>query len=124
MVRETQVECSFLIPVVRDTNLLDGQPHPTEAWDWLDVELYTLFGGRTLAPGLYEGFYRDPHTQAKVSDQSRKYIVVVPSRAVDQLRLLLAEACWGFRQKCIYLSIAGEVEFIEANDHEPDEDLR
>ncbi len=56
----TTVECSFLIPVRRDSALSDGRPHPRKAWEWLDNELYVRFGGMTLAPGKYQGFYQDP----------------------------------------------------------------
>jgi hypothetical protein len=30
-----------------------------------------------------------------------------------ELRQLLAQACGRFQQKCIYLSVAGRVEFVE-----------
>lgn len=36
----------------------------------------------------------------------------------DELRTLLSVACVKFQQKCIYLSTAGQVEFIEANQNE------
>jgi len=115
------VECSFFIPIRRDANLSDGDLHSAEVWEWLDDELYAHFEGRTIAPGLYEGFYQDPGTKQRVSDQSRQYIVAVKTSALDQLRSLLAQACVRFHQKCIYLSVADQVEFIEADDHEPNE---
>jgi hypothetical protein len=118
MVQALPVECSFLVPIRRDANLSDGDLHSAESWEWLEAELYASFAGGTLAPGLYQGFYRDPDTGARVSDESRKYIVALPSGEVGKLRELLATACAVFRQKCIYLSIAGQVEFIEADDHE------
>jgi hypothetical protein len=71
-----------------------------------------FFGGRTIAPGLYEGFYADPDTGERVNDQSRKYIVAVPEDALEQLRVLMREARAVFRQKCIYLNIGGQVELI------------
>ncbi len=107
-----------MIPTHRDANLSDGELHSTEAWQWLDDELYARFDGRTIAPGLYEGFYRDPDTKGRVPDQSRRYIVAVRQSGVGDLRAVLALACGVFQQKCIYLSIAGQVEFIEAK---PDE---
>ena len=109
------VECAFLIPVVRDMNLADGEPHSAESWEWLTDELWDRFDGATIAPGFYEGFYRDPDTGERVSDKSRKYIVAMSEDKVPRLKQLLAEVCGVFCQKCIYLNIAGRVEFIEVD---------
>jgi len=49
-----------------------------------------------------------------VSDQSKKFFVALPPKKVIYLRRLLASACNRFEQQCIYLSVAGHVEFIEA----------
>jgi hypothetical protein len=68
---------------------------------------------------VYKGFYRDPDTGEKVSDESHEYTVALPRSQLKQLRSLLSEACEVFAQKCIYLSIAGRVEFIKAKKHEP-----
>lgn len=105
-------ECSFLIPIRGDVDLSDGDLHPTDAWQWLADEIFVLFGGGTIAPGLWEGFYTDPDSGARIADESRKYIIAIPPDEFDTLRNLLAECCRVFHQKCIYLSIAGEVEFI------------
>jgi hypothetical protein len=123
MVHAAIVECSFLIPVRRDAILSDGELHSLESWNWLEAELFAEFKGGTLAPGLYQGFYADPDTQSRVNDQSRKYMVAVPSADLARLRELLSKACVEFKQKCIYLSVAGQVEFIEADDHEPKQDV-
>jgi hypothetical protein len=40
--------------------------------------------------------------------------VAVADEKLDQLRSLLRAACLFFGQKCIYLSVAGHVEFIES----------
>ena len=114
MAKETFIECSFLIPIRRDANLSDGKPHSRKLWVWLNRELEIRFEGWTVAPGRYEGFYRDPDTQERVSDESVKYIVAVRESSVRELRTLLSAACVLFQQKCIYLSVAGKVEFIEA----------
>jgi hypothetical protein len=108
------VECSFFIPLRRDANLSDGAPHPPEAWDWLDNELYDRFKGGTMAPGQYRGSYEDPDTGDRVADDSLRFIVAVPKKEVARLRTLLGAACVIFAQKCIYLSVAGKVEFVEA----------
>lgn len=109
------VECSFFIPIKRDADLSDGASHPPEAWEWLDNELYNRFHGRTMAPGEYHGFYADPDTGQRVADSSYRYIVAVPESEVSGLRSVLAGACVIFAQKCIYLSVAGKVEFVEVN---------
>jgi hypothetical protein len=106
------VECSFFLPVRRDANLSDGSLHSDSTWDWLDLELFTRFGGGTIAPGNYRGFYVDPDTKQKVDDESRRFIVAVPESETDRLRLFLQGVCVLFVQKCIYLSVAGRVEFV------------
>jgi hypothetical protein len=110
--RKRLLECSFLIPIRWDRNLSDGKPHLTETWSWLELELL-VFGGATRAPDLYEGWYLDPDTGEPVRDRSRRYIVAVPRARVAELRQLLRQACGKFAQKCIYLSVAGLVEFVE-----------
>ena len=91
----------------------DGQIHSAEVWAWLDNDLFILFGGRTVAPGLYEGFYPDPESGERVDDQSRRYEVAIPDSELPILRELLVQACDWFEQKCIYLSVAGVVEFVQ-----------
>ena len=118
MIQLKIVECSFFIPIRRDGNLSDGELHGTDCWEWLDDQLFDQFSGRTIAPGLYDGFYRDPDTKDRVADESRKYVIAVTESQLDELRDLLSVACEKFQQKCIYLSIAGQVEFIEENEHE------
>ncbi|MBL8826599.1 MAG: hypothetical protein JNM18_06400 [Planctomycetaceae bacterium] len=106
------LECSFFVPLTRDINLADGAAHETTVWDWLDNELFERFGGGTIAPGTYRGFYTDPDTQQRVGDESYRYIVAVPISELDNLRKLLQAVCVLFAQKCIYLSVSGHVEFI------------
>ena len=118
MVQEPLVECAFFIPERRDKNLSDGELHHAEAWEWLDNQLYAEFGAGTTAPGLYKGFYRDPDTKERVDDQSYKFIIAVPKSSFDRLRGMLALAGVVFEQKFIYLSIAGQVEFVRRADHE------
>jgi hypothetical protein len=61
---------------------------------------------------FYEGWYLDPDAGESVRDLSRKYIVAVPRARADELRRLIRQACGRFAQKCIYLSVAGRVEFV------------
>ena len=112
MAKRRLVECGFYIPIHRDKHLSDGQPHETEAWEWLDDSLYE-FGGATRSAALYFGFYRDRDTDTRVDDQSCRYEVALPPRQVSRLRSVLREACTVFQQKCIYLSVSGYVEFVE-----------
>jgi hypothetical protein len=116
--RKSLVECSFLIPTRRDKNLADGQPHTTDAWGWLEQAL-AQFGGGAQAMALYRGWYLDQDTKEPVRDLSRKYVVAVRRKNLPQLRAVLREACGVFKQKCIYLSVAGQVEFIEGPADEP-----
>ena len=106
-------ECSFLIPLKRDSLLSDAKLHGRKTWEWLQLELFSRFGGFTRAPGNFVGAYVDPDTQQRVTDESRKYIVAVADSQLDELRKLLSAVCVLFQQKCIYLSVAGKVEFIE-----------
>jgi hypothetical protein len=108
------VECSFLVPARRDRILSDGKAHRRRAWAWLEGEL-SAFGGATRAPELYRGWYLDRQTGERVDDRSRKYFAALPPGRVDELRALLRRACSEFAQKCIYLSVAGLVEFVEGD---------
>jgi len=56
MVHTPMLECSFLIPVRRDSKLSDGQAHDPAAWEWLDQRLFDLFAGGTLDRGPISGF--------------------------------------------------------------------
>ena len=109
---ERIVECSFFVPTRRDANLSDGRPHGADTWEKLTDELFARFDGGTAAPDLYRGFYRDPDTGQRVDDESRRYLVAVPKSRVSEVRQLLADVCDWFQQKCIYLSVGGEVEFV------------
>ncbi len=115
MTRRQIVECEFLIPLRRDAKFSDGALHSTEAWTWLTDELYERFRGYTVAPGLCTGVYEDPDEHESVADESRKYVVAVRTDEVNELRSILIDACGVFQQKCVYLSVGGIVEFIEAS---------
>jgi hypothetical protein len=108
---DDQVECSFLIPLTRDAVGSDGRPHPPLVWEWLDHQLFSKCSGLTMAPGEYSGSYIDPEQQVRVDDQSRRFIVALPRRELEQLRSILRDACYLFAQKSLYLSVGGKVEF-------------
>ena len=119
MATKKLMECSFLIPLRRDKNFSDGKLHRRTAWKWLDDRLME-FDGATRALELYEGWYPDPDTGKRVKDRSRKFWTAVPPGEIERLRSLLQEACQVFWQKFIYLSIAGQVEFVKGPDDEGD----
>jgi hypothetical protein len=109
--RKKLLECAFLIPLRRDKNLSDGELHEPEAWQWLRTCLFQ-FGGGNKSNATEEGFYVDPDTHEQVWDECWRYVVALPPGHVRRLRALLREACDRFQQKCIYLSVAGQVEFV------------
>jgi hypothetical protein len=113
MNRSALLECAFFIPLRRDRNLSDGEPHDIDVWQWLKDQLFDVFQGATWAPGVYIGFYRDPDTGEMIHDETRRLIVAIPKARLRDLRRLLKSVCDWFEQKCIYLSIAGTVEFIQ-----------
>jgi hypothetical protein len=117
MARARLLECSFLIPTRRDRNLSDGKTHRPGAWEWLESGL-GQFGGATRDTAATEGWYEDPDSRQAVWDVSRRYTVAAPRERVRHLRALLRQACLVFGQKCIYLSVAGHVEFVEGPHHE------
>lgn len=111
------VECSFLIPIHGDRDLSGGRKHTRRAWRWLHESL-GQFGGGTRTTELFIGWYIDPDTHEQVEDLSRKYYVALPRREIRKLRSLLRTACGVFHQKCIYLSVAGQVELVQGAAHE------
>jgi hypothetical protein len=117
------LECSFLIPVTRDLEIADGTSHPRAAWKWLERELCAAFGAMTIAPGEYRGVWPSFVSKRRVSDKSKKYEVANPRKRVPELRSILKSACLIFKQQCLYLSVAGHVEFIKAPIEETEGDL-
>jgi hypothetical protein len=114
---EELLECSFLIPVRRSSDLSDGHEHEDKSWQWLQSSLLSRFEGVTPDRGTLDGFYKDPDTGKVVTDRSYRYTVAVEKGRIDELRELLAKGCGVFQQKSIYLSVAGRVEFVEPKEH-------
>lgn len=113
MDRRAIVEAAFLIPIREDKSFGSGRLHRQYKWKQLQRDLYELFDGWSLDPGLIEGVYQDPDTGEPVRDLSRRYIVALPRKDLPLLRQYLKEIGAFFKQKAIYLSVAGKVEFIE-----------
>lgn len=113
---QEKVETTVLIPMKEDRNVGNSDFHPHTRWTKLDEDLYDKFKGWTVSPGLYEGNYPDPDTGEKVTDSSRVYIIDIDKGSIDVLRTYLGEVVGPmFRQKCIRLTIKGEVEYVVSN---------
>lgn len=112
------VECHFLVPLVRDGN---RRPHQPSAWRLLQDALFRRFGGRSGPEGLYVAIRPTPgeytsHSGGRVEDESRRYIVAVEEKRVDELKRLLARVANTFDQEAIYLSVCGRVVFVQADE--------
>src|SRR5215813_5358828 len=104
---ERRVQCEFFIPIVRNS---DKKPHQPIAWSLLVTEIRRAFPaghsgpeifyrGDTLVPGEYEEHPGTPPIQ----DTSRRYLLALPEKRVDDLRQLLRKAAQTFDQLAIYL---------------------
>ena len=110
--------CTFLIPVVRDSN---RRPRPPSAWRLLQDALLRTFGALTgPEPVLYyrrpeavPGVWRPEEGKEPVEDLSPKDTVAAPADRVDELRALLRGAGNSFDQRVMYLEVGGYAEFLE-----------
>jgi hypothetical protein len=117
------LECSFLIPIIRDS---DKSPHQPLAWRALQdmvrrefieghsgpesVSMVMFYKDVKLTPGEY----LDTEQDKPVPDVSRRYTIAIAEARLDDLRAILRKAANTFDQKCIYLSVAGHAELVEA----------
>ncbi len=115
---ERPVQCEFFIPIVRNS---DKQLHQPTAWNSLADEIRRAFpaghsGPETFYRGdaLVSGEYEDIPGEPPITDTSRRYLLAIPASSVEELRQLLRRAANTFDQKAIYLSVKGDVEFVEA----------
>ena len=111
----TRFATHFLVPIHEDISIGSGDLHPYYRWENLQKDLFTMFGGWTLSPGLYEGEYPDPDPGKSVRDRSKQYAVALEEEQVPELRQYLkTEVAVNFRQKVIYFFNGREVEFVKS----------
>ncbi len=118
MKRETlEVECWFLIPLVRDS---DRGLHQPVIWRLLEEALSDAWGGWTgpetmrwgRKKGAVPGGWKPEESADPITDESRKYTVFVALAKLDALRSLLMKAANSFDQQEILLSVRGRRERI------------
>jgi hypothetical protein len=109
------LECQFLIPVCRDAEIADGETHELESWQWLENQLLAQFSGWSKASELFQGAWRSSASGKVTHDTSIRYFAAVHKSKLNDLRGILKLACIEFGKQCIYLSVAGVVEFVEAD---------
>lgn len=118
MKRESlEVECWFLIPIVRDS---DRGLHQPVLWKFLEEALSGAWGGWTgpesmqwgRKKGTAPGGWKPAGSDAPITDESRKYTVFVQPAKLDALRSLLKKAANSFDQQEILLSVRGRRERI------------
>ena len=118
MKRETvEVECWFLIPLVRDS---DRGLHQPVLWRLLEEALSDTWGGWTgpetmqwgRKKGTTPGGWKPEGSDRAITDESRKYTVFVSPTKLDALRSLLKRAANSFDQQEILLSVRGRRERV------------
>ena len=62
------LECSFLIPLLRDAEISDGKAHRKRSWHWLRKCLLETVENYTVAPGSYEGTW-SPEPGKRIRDE-------------------------------------------------------
>jgi hypothetical protein len=116
--RETlEVECWFLIPLVRDS---DRGLHQPVLWRLLEEALSDAWGGWTgpetmrwgKKRGAVPGGWKLKGSADPITDESRKYTVFVRPARLDALRSLLKQVANSFDQQEILLSVRGRRERI------------
>lgn len=110
-----RLETHFLVPIHEDASVGSGDLQPYYRWENLQRDLFMMFEGWTLSPGLYEGVTQDPDTGKPVRDRSKRYVIALEEEQVSRLRQYLeTEVAVNFKQKVIYFFNGREVEFVKS----------
>ena len=112
-----EVECWFLIPIVRDS---DRGPHQAVLWKFLEETLSDAWGGWTgpesiewgRKKGAVPGGWKPQGSDGPITDECRKYTVFMPPAKLDALRSLLKKAANSFDQQEILLIVRGRRERV------------
>ena len=117
------VDCYFLVPIRRNS---DRRLHSRLLWRDLRQALRTSFGGSSGPRRIFAfrevelmpGEWVQGQTGKVIEDESRKYHVAVADDQVAALRGILRRVANSFDQECIFLSVAGIVEYVERRPEE------
>ncbi len=117
------VDCYFLVPIRRNS---DRKLHSRLLWRDLRQALRASFGGSSGPRKIFAfrevelmpGEWVQGQTGKVIQDESRKYHVAVPEEHVTTLRGILRKVANSFDQECIFLSVAGIVEYVERRPEE------
>jgi len=105
--------CMLLIPLAYN----DGAAVPAEVQTRLLDQLYTRFGGYTVA-GAVAGAYRMADG-SRADERSLAIWVAVPPERITEVRRAAAEIARELRQESVYFEVTrGTVEFVEPRDTE------
>lgn len=115
---EDYVETLFLVPIREDKDVGTGDIHPDYRWEILHKELYARYKGLRRDMALQWGVYQDPDTLDPVEDWCREYRVAVRKKDLGNLKHYLRRVAKLFRQKSLYFTVLGEVEFIRGEESE------
>lgn len=110
-----RVESWFLIPLVRNG---DRQLHAPEVWGLLRAEIFAVAHGWTGPEEIRKvplietvktlpGGWKDPASGRVITDETRKYTVLVPEDDVEELRAVLGRAANSFDQEEILFIVHG-----------------
>jgi len=109
-------EYNFLIPILQNGT---KEPHPVEAWEWLQDQLTEAMCGLTYENSTCTGVWND--SNRLVWDTSYRYSVDIEHGKLEILKSILTEACNKFGQECIRLAGGPntEVVYIDSTHSEP-----
>lgn len=105
--------CQVVIPLVSGRTRAPW--HPNKVPDWEAATAY-LFGGISPIALAVVGRWRDPSKPPRkgiVPDPQNRYEVAVGRSRIAELKEYMRFTCVHFEQECLYLALAGAVEFID-----------